>query len=81
MAYNYHGLPRLGTIPRVNFCSFQAAHSQSSNNPVQYDYYRSAVDDRMNSGTIVSLVTAFVILLLLFIFSIIAWELFRRDYS
>lgn len=35
----------------------------------------------MNFGIIVGLVTAFVILLLLFIFSIIAWELFRRDFD
>jgi hypothetical protein len=48
---------------------------------MQYDYCRSAVDDEMNSGTIVGLVSAFVILLLLFIFSIIAWELFRRDFD
>jgi len=35
----------------------------------------------MNPGTIIGLVTAFIILLLLFIFSVIAWELFRRDFD
>jgi len=35
----------------------------------------------MNFGTIIGLVTAFIILLLLFIFSVIAWELFRRDFD
>lgn len=68
-------------MPRVIFCRFQAPYSQSSYNPVQYDYCRSTVDDEMNFGIIVGLVTAFVILLLLFIFSIIAWELFRRDFD
>ena len=34
----------------------------------------------MNLGTVVGLVTAFIILLLLFLFSIIAWELYRRDF-
>jgi hypothetical protein len=48
---------------------------------VQYDYCRSSVDDRMNFGTIIGLVTAFIILLLLFIFSVIAWELFKCDYG
>jgi len=37
--------------------------------------------DCMNLGTIIGLVTAFIILLLLFIFSVIAWELFRRDFD
>jgi hypothetical protein len=40
-----------------------------------------SVVDGMNFGIIVGLVTAFIILLLLFIFSVIAWELFRRDYD
>jgi hypothetical protein len=46
-------------------------------------YYtcRTLEDDGMNFGIIVGLVTAFIILLLLFIFSVIAWELFRRDYD
>ena len=35
----------------------------------------------MNFGIIIGLVAAFIILLLLFIFSVIAWELFRRDYD
>jgi len=35
----------------------------------------------MNLGTIIGLVTAFIILLLLFIFRVIAWELFRRDFD
>jgi len=38
-------------------------------------------DVGMNLGTIIGLVTAFIILLLLFIFSVIAWELFRRDFD
>jgi hypothetical protein len=37
--------------------------------------------DRMNFGSIIGLVTAFIILLLLFIFSVIAWELFKRDFD
>ena len=48
---------------------------------VQYGYCRSIVGDGMNFGTIIGLVTAFIILLLLFIFSVMAWELFRRDYD
>jgi hypothetical protein len=35
----------------------------------------------MNFGTMIGLVTAFAIILLLFIFSVIAWELFRRDFK
>jgi hypothetical protein len=35
----------------------------------------------MNFGTMIGLVAAFIILLLLFIFSVIAWELFKRDYD
>ena len=34
----------------------------------------------MNLGTFVGLATAFVIVLLLFLLSVIAWELYRRDY-
>ena len=34
----------------------------------------------MNLGNVVGLVTAFVILLLLFLLSVIAWELYRRDF-
>lgn len=34
----------------------------------------------MNPGTIVGLVTAFIIVLLLFLLSVIAWELYRRDF-
>ncbi len=34
----------------------------------------------MNPGTIVGLVTAFIILLLLFLLSVVAWELYRRDF-
>ena len=34
----------------------------------------------MNLGTVVGLITAFVILLLLFLLSVIAWELYRRDF-
>jgi len=30
--------------------------------------------------TIIGFVTAFIILLLLFLFSVIAWELYRRDF-
>jgi hypothetical protein len=37
--------------------------------------------DRMNLGTLIGLVSAFIILLLLFIFSVIAWELFKRDFD
>ncbi len=48
---------------------------------MQYDYCRSHEVDGMNFGTIIGLVTAFIILLLLFIFSVIAWELFRRDFD
>jgi len=35
----------------------------------------------MSFGIIIGFVTAFIILLLLFIFSVIAWELFKRDYD
>ena len=35
----------------------------------------------MNLGTVVGLVTAFVILVLLFLLSVIAWELYRRDFK
>jgi hypothetical protein len=35
----------------------------------------------MNSESIIGLITAFIIILLLFIFSVIAWELFKRDYN
>jgi len=35
----------------------------------------------MNAGTVVGIVTGVVILLLLLILSIVAWELFRRDYK
>ena len=35
----------------------------------------------MNVGTMIGLVTAFAIILLLFIFSVIAWGLFRRDFK
>lgn len=35
----------------------------------------------MNPGTVVGLVTAFVIVLLLFLLSVIAWELYRRDFK
>jgi len=35
----------------------------------------------MNTGTVVGIVTGVVILLLLLILSIVAWELFRRDYK
>ncbi len=34
----------------------------------------------MNLGTIVGLVTAIIIVLLLFLLSVIAWELYRRDF-
>ena len=34
----------------------------------------------MNLGTVVGLVTAFIILLLLFLLSVIAWEFYRRDF-
>jgi hypothetical protein len=34
----------------------------------------------LNLGTVVGLITAFVILLLLFLLSVIAWELYRRDF-
>jgi hypothetical protein len=35
----------------------------------------------LNPGTVVGLVTAFVIVLLLFLLSVIAWELYRRDFK
>jgi hypothetical protein len=35
----------------------------------------------MRIGTIVGLVIGILILLLLFLFSVIAWELFKRDYD
>jgi len=35
----------------------------------------------MNAGTVVGIVTGVVILLLLLILSIVAWELFRRYYK
>jgi len=35
----------------------------------------------MNAGTVVGIVTGVVILLFLLILSIIAWELFRRDFK
>jgi hypothetical protein len=35
----------------------------------------------MNIGTTIGLITALIILVLLFIFSVIAWELFRRDFK
>jgi len=35
----------------------------------------------LNLGTVVGLVTAFVILVLLFLLSVIAWELYRRDFK
>jgi hypothetical protein len=35
----------------------------------------------MRIGTIVGLVIGILILLLLFMFSVIAWELFKRDYD
>ncbi len=34
----------------------------------------------MNLGTVIGLVTACIIILLLFRFSVIAWELYRRDF-
>ena len=34
----------------------------------------------MNLGTLVGLATAFVVILLLFLLSVIAWELYRRDF-
>jgi len=34
----------------------------------------------LNLGTIVGLVTAIIIVLLLFLLSVIAWELYRRDF-
>lgn len=34
----------------------------------------------MNIGTIIGLVTTFIILILLFLFSVVAWELYRRDF-
>lgn len=34
----------------------------------------------MNLGTIMGLVTAFIIILLLFLLSVIAWELYSRDF-
>ena len=34
----------------------------------------------MNLGTVVGLVTAFIVILLLFLLSVIAWELYRRDF-
>ena len=46
-----------------------------------YDNCPASEDVSMNLGTIIGLVTAFIILLLLFIFSVIAWELFKRDYD
>ena len=35
----------------------------------------------MNLGTVVGLVTAFIIVLLLFLLSVVAWELYRRDFK
>lgn len=35
----------------------------------------------MNIGIGVGIIAGFIILLLLFILSIIAWELYRRDYE
>jgi len=35
----------------------------------------------MDIGTIIGLVTGFIILLLVFIFSVIAWELYKRDFQ
>ena len=37
--------------------------------------------DLVRLGTIIGIITGFIILLLLFIFSVIAWELYRRDYK
>ena len=34
----------------------------------------------MNLGTLVGLATAFVVILLLFLLSVVAWELYRRDF-
>jgi len=34
----------------------------------------------MNSETVIFVVIGFIILLLVFIFSIISWELYKRDY-
>lgn len=34
----------------------------------------------MNLGSLVGLATAFIIVLLLFLLSVIAWELYRRDF-
>jgi hypothetical protein len=34
----------------------------------------------LNLGTVVGLVTAFIIVLLLFLLSVIAWELYSRDF-
>jgi len=34
----------------------------------------------LNPWTVVGLVAAFIILLLLFLLSVIAWELYRRDF-
>lgn len=37
--------------------------------------------DLVKLGTMIGIITGFIILLLLFIFSVIAWELYRRDYK
>lgn len=37
--------------------------------------------DHLNPGTTIGIITGLVIILLLFVLSIIAWELFRRDYQ
>ena len=35
----------------------------------------------LSPGIIVGFITGFIILLLVFIFSVVAWELYRRDYK
>ena len=37
--------------------------------------------DHLNPGTTIGIITGIIIILFLFILSIIAWELFRRDYQ
>ena len=37
--------------------------------------------DRLNPGTTIGIITGIIIILFLFILSVIAWELFRRDYQ
>jgi hypothetical protein len=53
-------------------------HGVNSNVKLMERYARNI---NMNIETVIGLVIGFIILVLVFIFSIISWELYKRDYK